>query len=72
MYEIVKSPIIYVHTLYMHYECTADLSSDKNVGKFREWLSLQSATGQRPGHDVMEVLGYLAYDTVREVRLSER
>ena len=44
------------------------LSLDKNMGNFRKWLNLESAIGQKPAQSVMEVLGYLAYDTVREVR----
>ena len=40
----------------------------KNLARFRKWLDLEPALdGHTPAHDVIEILGYLAYDTVREV-----
>ena len=39
----------------------------KNAAKFKEWLNLGSLMQQGPGRGVTEILGYLCYDTVREV-----
>ena len=40
----------------------------KNLARFRKWLDLEAALdGHTLAHDVIEILGYLAYDTVREV-----
>ena len=40
----------------------------KNLARFRKWLDLEAALGGHTlAHDVIEILGYLAYDTVREV-----
>lgn len=36
---------------------------DKNTTKFKEWLGIE----QKPNQEVVEVFGYLAYETVREV-----
>ena len=50
------------------YGCSSVYSSVKNnMARFRKWLNLESVIGHTPAQDVMEVLGYLAYDTVREV-----
>lgn len=38
------------------------------MGKFKEWLKIDSYSELKPTQDMMEVLSYLAYDTVREVR----
>ena len=49
--------------------CVCIIFAVKNLGRFRKWLDLDAALGgnNSPAHDVMEVLGHLAYDTVREV-----
>ena len=41
---------------------------DKNTAKFVEWLDLGSLTDFKLSQEVIEVFGYLAYETVREVR----
>ena len=40
----------------------------KNLARFTKWLDLEAELdGHTPAHDVIEILGYLAYDSVREV-----
>ena len=43
------------------------LYTDKRPGKFKEWLKIGSHSEVKPNQEVMEVLSYLAYETVREV-----
>lgn len=43
--------------------------ADKKAGKFKEWLKIGSYSELKPTQEVVEVLSYLAYDTVREVNL---
>ena len=43
------------------------LFADRKAGKFKEWLKIGSYSELQPTQEVMEVLNYLAYDTVREV-----
>lgn len=40
---------------------------DKNITTFKEWLDIASLVELKPNTDVIEVLGYYAYETVREV-----
>ena len=46
------------------------LTVDKNTAKFKEWLDVGSLVELKPNSDVIEVLGFFAYETVREVRRS--
>lgn len=41
--------------------------SEKNRAKFKEWLDIGSIVDTKPNQDVIEVIGYLAYETVHEV-----
>jgi len=43
------------------------LTVDKNTTKFKEWLDIASLVELKPNTDVIEVLGYFAYESVREV-----
>lgn len=43
------------------------LTVDKNTTKFKEWLDIASLVELKPNTDVIDVLGYFAYETVREV-----
>jgi transcription initiation protein SPT3 len=53
---------------YLHYGQCRQVSFVKNLARFRKWLDLEPALdGHTPAHDVIEILGYLAYDTVREL-----
>ena len=40
---------------------------DKSTSKFCEWLGMNSLTDSKLSQEVIEVLGYLAYEIVREV-----
>lgn len=42
-------------------------TAEKNTQKFIEWLDLSSLTDFKLSQEVIEVFGYLAYETVREV-----
>ena len=53
--------------VYIHVSNVDLLSPVRSMARFRKWLNLESVIGHKPAHNVMEVLGYLAYDTVREV-----
>ena len=44
---------------------------DRKVSKFKEWLKIGSYNEVKPTQEVMEVLCYLAYDTVREVNQKQ-
>ena len=46
------------------------LTVDKNTAKFKEWLDVGSLVELKPNSDVIEVLGFFAYETVREVGQS--
>lgn len=48
----------------MLWEC-----ADKKLSKFRDWLDGGSLTEVKPGSTVLEVLGYLAYETVGQVHV---
>ncbi|KAL5457632.1 hypothetical protein EMCRGX_G034913 [Ephydatia muelleri] len=52
---------------YMEYAECRQASFGKNAAKFKEWLNLGSLMQQGPGRGVTEILGYLCYDTVREL-----
>ncbi len=41
-------------------------SLEKNASKFKEWLGIGSIVDLKPNQEVTEVIGYLAYETVRE------
>ncbi len=46
------------------------LLADKTTSKFSEWLGVSSLTDSKISQEVIEVLGYLAYEMVREVSLN--
>lgn len=50
--------------LYLEYAECRQASFGKNVAKFKGWLNL---TSQALSRGVVEILGYLCYDTVREL-----
>ncbi|CAI8025398.1 Transcription initiation protein SPT3 homolog [Geodia barretti] len=53
---------------YLHYGQCRQVSFVKNLARFRKWLDLEATLdGHTLAHDVIEILGYLAYDTVREL-----
>ena len=41
--------------------------ADKKAGKFKEWLMIGSHSEPKPTQELIEVLSYLAFETVREV-----
>lgn len=41
--------------------------ADKKAGKFKEWLMIGSHGEPKPTQELIEVLSYLAFETVREV-----
>lgn len=41
--------------------------TDKKAGKFKEWLKIGSHSELKPNQELIEVLSYLAFETVREV-----
>ena len=40
---------------------------DKKAGKFKEWLDVSSLIEVKPSGAVMEILSYMAYETVGQV-----
>ena len=42
--------------------------ADKKAGKFKEWLDVSSLIEVKPSGGVMEILSYMAYETVGQVR----
>jgi transcription initiation protein SPT3 len=51
---------------YMEYsECRQASFTFKKAKKFREWLSLSKFVEVRPNDDVIEILGFLAWEIVR-------
>ena len=45
-----------------------NLFSDKNTAKFKEWLDINTLIpSYKPSQAVIELFGYLAYETVQEV-----
>lgn len=48
-----------VHDLFI----PVDVLLDKSTSKFKDWLGIE----QKLNQEVIEVFGYLAYETVREV-----
>ena len=41
---------------------------DKKAGKFKEWLDVSSLIEVKPSGAVMEILSYMAYETVGQVK----
>ena len=41
--------------------------TDKKPVKFKEWLKIGSHSELKPNQELIEVLSYLAFETVREV-----
>ena len=42
----------------------------KKIGKFKDWLGIGSAADTKTSTAVVEILSYLAYETVNEVILK--
>ena len=63
----------YVHYLPWFEICTNKMHmkhiniTDKKAGKFKEWLKIGSHSELKPNQELIEVLSYLAFETVREV-----
>ena len=41
--------------------------ADKKAGKFKEWLDVSSLIEVKPSGGVMEILSYMAYESVGQV-----
>ncbi len=41
--------------------------SDKKAGKFKEWLDISSLIDVKPSGAVMEILSFIAYETIGQV-----
>ena len=53
---------MYLIIIYIYFKA-------KKIGKFKDWLGIGTAIDIKASTAVIEILSYLAYETVNEVRL---
>ncbi len=64
LYQLLISP--YQLLSPSHLGTSPPPSEKLNNSRFKEWLNVGSMDTQ-PNHDVIDLIGYLAYESVREV-----
>ncbi|XP_065648362.1 transcription initiation protein SPT3 homolog isoform X2 [Hydra vulgaris] len=52
---------------YMDFAEARQMSFAKKIGKFKDWLGIGSGTDTKTSTAVVEILSYLAYETVNEI-----
>ncbi|XP_062511607.1 transcription initiation protein SPT3 homolog isoform X2 [Corticium candelabrum] len=55
------------HTQYIEFSECRQINFHKKLSKFRDWLDCGSLIDLKPGSAVLEVFGYLAYETVGQL-----